>query len=134
MTPERWRQITGVFQGALAHETEQRDAFVDSACGDDLALRHEVDKLLNAHHNAGQFGETPLEPGAPVGPYRIVQLLGAGGMGEVYRAHDAKLRRDVAIKVLPQIFSADPERRARFEREARLLASLNHPHRSRLRH
>ena len=70
----------------------------------------------------------PLEPGAPVGPYRIVQLLGAGGMGEVYRAHDAKLRRDVAIKVLPQIFSADPERRARFEREARLLASLNHPH------
>ena len=69
-----------------------------------------------------------LEPGAPVGPYRIVQLLGAGGMGEVYRAHDAKLGRDVAIKVLPQIFSVDPGRRARFDREARLLASLNHPH------
>ena len=135
MTPERWRQITGIFQDALAQEAEQRDAFVGRACGDDLALRHAVDKLLNAHHKAGQFGETPvsapappLEPGAAVGPYRIVQLLGAGGMGEVYRAHDAKLRRDVAIKVLPQIFSADPERRARFEREARVLASLNHPH------
>jgi serine/threonine protein kinase/Tol biopolymer transport system component len=135
MTPEKWRQITGIFQDALAREPGQRDAFVDGACGDDLALRQAVDKLLKARHNAGQFGETPLgvpapplEPGAPVGPYRIVQLLGAGGMGEVYRAHDAKLRRDVAIKVLPQIFSADPERRARFEREARLLASLNHPH------
>ena len=135
MTPERWRQITGIFQDALAHETGQRDAFVDGACGDDHALRLAVDELLNAHHKAGRFGETPLsapaprlEPGAPVGPYRIVQLLGAGGMGEVYRAHDAKLGRDVAIKVLPQIFSVDPGRRARFDREARLLASLNHPH------
>ena len=135
MTPERWRQITGIFQDALAHETDQRDAFVHGACGDDLELRRAVDKLLNAHHKAGQFGETPLgatapplEPGAPVGPYRIVQLLGAGGMGEVYRAHDAKLGRDVAVKVLPQIFSVDPGRRARFDREARLLASLNHPH------
>ena len=135
MTPERWRQITGIFQDALAHETGQRDAFVDGACGDDHALRLAVDELLNAHHKAGGFGETPLgapaprlEPGAPVGPYRIVQLLGAGGMGEVYRAHDAKLGRDVAIKVLPQILSVDPGRRARFDREARVLASLNHPH------
>ena len=113
----------------------QRDAFVDGACGDDRALRLAVDELLTAHHKAGRFGETPLgapaprlEPGAPVGPYRIVQLLGAGGMGEVYRAHDAKLGRDVAIKVLPQILSVDPGRRARFDREARVLASLNHPH------
>jgi eukaryotic-like serine/threonine-protein kinase len=135
MTPERWRQITGIFQDALAHETDHRDAFVHGACGDDLELRRAVDKLLNAHHKAGPFGETPfgatappLEPGAPVGPYRIVELLGAGGMGEVYRAHDAKLSRDVAVKVLPQIFRVDPGRRARFDREARLLASLNHPH------
>src|SRR5437016_5384042 len=66
--------------------------------------------------------------GTRLGPYEIVSLLGAGGMGEVYRARDAKLGRDVAIKVLPASVAADPERLARFEREARLLASLNHPH------
>src|SRR5262249_4533035 len=66
--------------------------------------------------------------GSRLGPYHIVAPLGAGGMGEVYRAHDTKLGRDVAIKILPEAFDADPERRARFEREARLLATLNHPH------
>ena len=87
------------------------------------------------HHGAGQFGDMPLSMGAPllepgtfVGPYRIDHLLGAGGMGEVYRAHDPKLGRDVAIKILPHIFTTDPERVARFNREARVLASLNHPH------
>ncbi len=68
-----------------------------------------------------------LEVGARVGPYEILSALGAGGMGEVYRAHDTKLGRDVAIKILPQAFLADPERVARFQREARTLASLNHP-------
>src|SRR5436190_13929285 len=66
--------------------------------------------------------------GSRLGPYEIVSLLGAGGMGEVYRARDTKLGRDVAIKILPPAFAGDPERLARFEREARLLASLNHPH------
>ena len=66
--------------------------------------------------------------GRQLGPYTIVALLGAGGMGEVYRAHDSKLGRDVAIKILPSHFTADPERRSRFAREARLLATLNHPH------
>ena len=70
----------------------------------------------------------PLNTGARLGPYEIVSALGAGGMGEVYRARDTKLGREVAIKVLPEIFAADPERLARFEREARVLASLNHPH------
>ena len=65
--------------------------------------------------------------GQQLGPYRIVAPLGAGGMGEVYRARDSKLGRDVAIKILPSHFTADPERRARFAREARLLATLNHP-------
>ena len=69
-----------------------------------------------------------LTPGTRVGPYEITGSLGAGGMGEVYRAHDTKLGRDVAIKILPRIFTSDPDRLARFEREARLLASLNHPH------
>src|SRR4051812_38133936 len=69
-----------------------------------------------------------LQPGACLGPYEIVSALGAGGMGEVYRARDTKLGRDVAIKVLPSAFVSDPDRLARFEREARLLATLNHPH------
>ena len=66
--------------------------------------------------------------GHRIGVYQVQALLGAGGMGEVYRARDTKLGRDVAIKILPRIFTSDPERLARFEREARLLASLNHPH------
>src|SRR5436190_21500052 len=68
-----------------------------------------------------------LATGTRLGPYEILSAIGAGGMGEVYRARDGKLQRDVAIKVLPDLFAADPERLARFEREAQLLASLNHP-------
>src|SRR5262245_28225407 len=69
----------------------------------------------------------PLAPGTHLGPYEILAPLGAGGMGEVYRARDGKLGRDVAIKILPEAFAADAERIARFQREARTLASLNHP-------
>src|SRR5687767_12864991 len=69
-----------------------------------------------------------LAPGTRLGPYEILAAIGAGGMGEVYRARDTKLDRDVAIKVLPDAFAADPDRMARFEREAKTLASLNHPH------
>jgi serine/threonine protein kinase len=68
-----------------------------------------------------------LQPGTRLGLYEIVGPLGAGGMGEVYRAKDTKLGRDVALKVLPELFARDPDRLARFEREAQLLASLNHP-------
>ncbi len=68
-----------------------------------------------------------LEPGTTVGPYEVHALLGAGGMGEVYRARDTKLDRDVALKVLPEAFNSDPDRLARFRREAKVLASLNHP-------
>src|SRR3989338_8753115 len=69
----------------------------------------------------------PLAPGTRLGPYEILAPLGAGGMGEVYRARDTKLGRDVAIKILPAHFTLDPERRARFTREARTLATLSHP-------
>ena len=69
----------------------------------------------------------PLAVGTRLGPYEIVSVLGAGGMGEVYRARDAKLNRDVALKVLPELFAGDPDRLARFKREAQVLASLNHP-------
>jgi serine/threonine protein kinase len=70
----------------------------------------------------------PLTAGTRLGPYEILSTLGAGGMGEVYRARDTSLRRDVAIKILPAMWAADPDRLQRFEREAQLLASLNHPH------
>src|SRR3989442_402090 len=69
----------------------------------------------------------PLPAGARIGPYEIVEPVGSGGMGDVYRARDARLRRDVAIKVLPDEFAHDPDRRARFQREAEALAALNHP-------
>src|SRR6187431_143931 len=69
----------------------------------------------------------PLPVGTRIGPYEVVAPIGAGGMGEVYRARDTKLNRDVALKILPQAFASDPERLARFKREAQVLASLNHP-------
>ena len=69
----------------------------------------------------------PLQPGTKLGQYEVVEAIGAGGMGEVYRARDTKLGRDIAIKVLPEEFARDKERLDRFEREARVLASLNHP-------
>src|SRR5688500_1018183 len=70
----------------------------------------------------------PVGPGSRLGPYEVVGPLGAGGMGEVYRARDSRLNREVALKVLPDSFATDPERLARFEREAQTLAALNHPH------
>jgi serine/threonine protein kinase len=137
VTPERWRQITDVFDRAVALAPPERDAFVRGACTTDSALRAEVESMLAAHESAGTFGERPvgtltitaprLAPGTAIGCYCIETLIGAGGMGEVYRAHDTRLNRDVAIKVLPSSFTDDRERMTRFEREARLLAALNHP-------
>ena len=111
------------------------------ACEGDPALQQEIESLLRHNSGAGRFLEVPAaaivrnslaEPasivGRQLGPYQLLAPLGAGGMGEVYRAHDTKLGRDVAIKILPAHFTSDPERRARFAREARLLATLNHPH------
>ena len=69
----------------------------------------------------------PLQPGTTLGPYSVTAKIGEGGMGEVYRARDTKLDRDVALKVLPEAFTQDPDRLARFEREAKVLARLNHP-------
>jgi len=82
------------------------------------------DELQSAHHRENSF--MALAAGDRLGPYEIVNPIGAGGMGEVYRAHDAKLNRDVALKILPTEFAVDPERLARFKREAHVLASLNH--------
>ena len=148
MTPERHQQVGELFHRALALEGSERDAFVHQACAGDQEMQRELESLLAAHEAAGSFitapaidvmassipregvesAATAAPPRQRIGPYDVVGLLGRGGMGEVYRGHDSRLGRDVALKILPDEFAADPERRHRFEREARLLAALNHPH------
>jgi eukaryotic-like serine/threonine-protein kinase len=137
MTPERWRQVTEVFHTALARTGSARVPYLDQACAGDPTLRAEVEGMLAGHAESARLSTVSvnapttmpqLEAGTMIGPYRIENLIGAGGMGQVYRARDTKLGRDVAVKVLPAPFISDPERLARFEREARLLAALNHPH------
>ncbi len=135
MMPDRWREVTEIFHTALARDAATRGAYLAETCRDDASLRADVDALLAAHDDAGSFGATPvfmpadsprLEPGTTLGLYRIEALIGAGGMGEVYRARDTRLGRDVAVKVLPPE-AADAERQQRFAREAQIIASLNHP-------
>jgi serine/threonine protein kinase/predicted Zn-dependent protease len=137
VTAGAWDHVKQLFQAALERSPETRPAFLDRACGDDRSLRAEVESLLQAHEQAGSFAEQPaieqvfgrlMKRGDHFGPYEIVELVGAGGMGEVYCARDPKLGRDIAIKILPPVFTSDARRLARFGREARLLASLNHPH------
>ncbi|MEP6917603.1 MAG: protein kinase, partial [Acidobacteriota bacterium] len=143
MTPERWQQVERLYFEALAADSSGRAAWLDEACAGDDVLRREVMTLLEQEESQQHFLSQPaldvaaraaaqhvsaLGPGSQIGAYRILAALGAGGMGEVYRARDTQLGRDVAIKILPALWLADPGRRARFEREARLLASLNHPH------
>ncbi|HUI58446.1 MAG TPA: protein kinase [Bryobacteraceae bacterium] len=140
MRQELWRRAEELFHAALERSPEDRRAFLDEACGEDAELRRQVETLVSQDEQAGSFLEKPVladitgEPDAPgslvgwqYGPYRILSPLGAGGMGKVYRAHDSKLGRDVAIKILPPEFARDPERVARFRREAHTLAALNHP-------
>jgi serine/threonine protein kinase len=136
MNQDLWRKVEDLFHAALEHAPEARQAFLNSACNRDTALRRQVELLLAKEAQAGSFLETPAIGtstsvrsllGRQLGPYRIDSPLGAGGMGEVYRAHDSKLGRDVAIKTLPAEFARDPQRLARLRREARTLASLNHP-------
>lgn len=132
MTPERWQQIKGVLEKALALAPEERSAFLDRS-SPDSALRKEVESLLSSSDEVrSSFLEssTPhvtLAPGTRLGEYEVQKLLGSGGMGEVYRARDLRLRRDVAIKVLPKFLSTDKERLRRFEQEAQAAAALNHP-------
>jgi Tol biopolymer transport system component len=131
--PERWATIDRLYHEALERDASERGAFLADACAGDDALRREVESLI-AHDGQAKFLSTPALAdeatlvGRVFGPYVISARIGEGGMGEVYRARDAKLGRDVAIKVLPAAFTSDPERLARFEREARMLAALNHPH------
>jgi len=127
MNQERWRQIEELFDAALERAPEVRSAFLDGACRGDADLRLEVEARLARGQQGGSLPEAPALTGRQLGPYQILAPLGAGGMGEVYRAHDSKLGRDVAIKTLPPEFAQNPDRLARFRREARALAALNHP-------
>ena len=140
MTPERWQQAKQILHEALEREPPLRRVFIAQSCAGDDGLHREVEALLDAHERAGGFLEKPvdlsglppgrihLSPGTQIGLYEVRALIGAGGMGEVYRARDTRLGRDVAIKILPNAFTGDPDRLNRFEREARVLATLNHPH------
>jgi serine/threonine protein kinase/Tol biopolymer transport system component len=142
MTPERWERIQELYHAARAHAESDRAQFLADACAGDAGLQREVQALLDQPVSTGGFidflGGPPVGhvsgvashdlTGRQLGSYRVLSLLGRGGMGEVYRAHDSRLERDVAIKVLPTRFTEDAERLARFESEARMLAALNHPH------
>jgi len=126
MTQGRWRQISAIYNEAALRNGAARGAYLSEVCGGDAALRRDVEMLLE---QGDSFLTKPLslESGRRVGAYEVLEVIGAGGMGVVYRARDLKLQRDVALKVLPDAVAHDPERIARFRREATVLASLNHP-------
>ena len=142
MKPERWRQIERLYNQALEIKESQRTVFLREACAGNADLRQDIEQLLAEEPDAASFLEKPALReiahefaaslssswvGRQIGNYQFVSLVGAGGMGEVYRARDTKLKREVAIKILPEEFSRDPDRVSRFQREAQLPASLNHP-------
>jgi len=126
MTAEKWRQISAIYNAAIARGGADRTAYVSSACGADDDLRREVELLL-AQGESFLTSPVTLPPGSCIGAYELLEIIGAGGMGIVYRARDQKLQRDVALKVLPEAVALNPDRIARFHREAMVLASLNHP-------
>ena len=139
MTPERWEQVEQLYHAARTRAAgEERASYLDAACAGDAGLRREVDLLLAQQSSeTGGLLDDPTRTGSPslpdepsvsrlaagsqLGPYQIHSLLGSGGMGQVYKAFDARLGRDVAIKVAAERFSE------RFDREVRAVASLNHP-------
>ena len=147
MTPERWQQISQIFKSAISLDNDARGKFVAEKCGNDEALRAEVEKLIASHQQAsaenfigGHAAEqgavllniveehTPaLNKGEQFGAYFILDPLGAGGMGEVYLARDSRLDRTVALKVLSTDVSSDKRRMQRFRQEARVASSLNQP-------
>ncbi|HKQ76943.1 MAG TPA: protein kinase [Blastocatellia bacterium] len=140
MTPERWKQIDQLLQEALEREPPDRAAFLAEACDGDDELRREVESLLGFHARAESFIEAPptemaadwlnakeSRAGQTIGHYRLIRQIGRGGMGEVYLAHDARLGRQIALKLLQSHLTPDAARVRRFRQEARAASSLNHP-------
>jgi eukaryotic-like serine/threonine-protein kinase len=142
MSPERWRAIDELLEAALERRPEERAAFLAETCADDEELRREVETLLAAHDRASSFmvapalevaakalgqGQAALPAGSTLNHYRVLSLLGAGGMGAVYLAQDTRLGRKVALKLLPPQSTADADCVWRFRQEARAASALNHP-------
>ena len=145
ITPEQWERIRALFHSALERAPDERAEFLREHSGGDEAIRREATSLVEAHAQAEGFLEPPaldvaddkdedreaaprLTPGSRLGVFEIVDLIGAGGMGEVYRARDTRLDRLVAVKVLSADLAGDPRGRERFEREAHIISKLTHPH------
>ena len=142
ITHDSWQRIKEIFQSAQELTPEERWDFLDRACGDDQSLREEVEALLTADASNEDFlsapayefaasiiadDETEFSAGQKIGTYTILCPLGAGGMGQIYLAEDAKLRRKIALKFISQQFASDPARVNRFEQEALAASALNHP-------
>ena len=142
MDMQRWQQIDELFQAAVELDPAQRGSFLEAACAGDQSLRSEVEAMLASDSEGWDFVEKPaleaaaallvddqpqLASGETIGHYRIVNVIGRGGMGEVYLAEDERLGRKVALKLLPADFTRDRSRMRRFQQEARAASALNHP-------
>ena len=137
MTSARWERLKVIFHGALAQPAHERRAWLERACEGDRGLLQEAETLLQSLDSAGGFLEEPatldstdaemLPPGTQLGPYRLVEEIGRGGMGVVYLAEDSRLGRRVAVKALPSEVAANDELRQRLRREARAAATISHP-------
>jgi len=140
----RWSRVTALFEQALELDPDAREQLLTRAAETDAAIAHEVRSLLETHARAGTFLETPAwaadpelltealdaphdEIGRQLGPYRLKEEIGRGGMGIVYAAEDARLGRTVALKALPPSYTREPSARERLTREARAAAALTHP-------
>ena len=140
MGPERWQRVKEVFEAARALPGEARSPYLLEACAGDENLRLEIESLLTAYERAAGFLEAPVAQTFPhlpvaaslahrrIGPYAVSSQIGRGGMGDVYRAIDTRLDRAVAIKTLTVHSAIDPQAHQRFEREARAVGALSHPH------
>ena len=132
--PASWARVKQIFETCYELPPQDRSRVLAEACGGDPQLQTEVLSLIAAYEESGAFLDQPLihtvntiRPGARLGPYEVIERVGAGGMGEVYRARDVRLDRSVALKILPPSAARDAEARERLEREARTISSLNHP-------
>src|SRR5215217_4742721 len=142
ITHERWQRIKEIFHAAQERTPAERTSFLKEVCGDDASIREEVEALLTADAGNDDFLSSPAYEfaagmlasetneflaGQKIGRFEIQCSLGAGGMGQIYLAHDANLNRKIALKLISSEFATDPRRVHRFEQEARAASALNHP-------